>query len=170
MPSRLAESVLEIEQHVAEAGWDQPPRLFALVETAALLDREPALVERLGEEPLPGHLTGVEQEGVPADAPLEEFLAGIAWPAEVAGTALVVERVMLPAGAETHLPGSDADAMRWAAEHPERQEVRLTVGVLRDGSTECALRFRRHDRAEDVLTGPELVPGLAAALAATLAE
>ena len=29
-----AAAVLEIERHAAAAGWDQPARLFALVETA----------------------------------------------------------------------------------------------------------------------------------------
>ena len=37
----LATAVLEIERHAAEAGWDQPARLFALVETARLVAREP---------------------------------------------------------------------------------------------------------------------------------
>ena len=33
----LAAAVLEIEAHIAEAGWDQPARLYALVDTAALV-------------------------------------------------------------------------------------------------------------------------------------
>ena len=32
----LRTAVLEIESHAAEAGWDQPARLFALVPTADL--------------------------------------------------------------------------------------------------------------------------------------
>ena len=31
----LAAAVLEIESHIAEGGWDQPARLYALVDTAA---------------------------------------------------------------------------------------------------------------------------------------
>ena len=37
----LAAAVLEIESHIAEGGWDQPGRLYALVDTAALVRREP---------------------------------------------------------------------------------------------------------------------------------
>ena len=43
-----ADSTLDIEGHAAAAGWDQPPRLFALVETADLLRREPQLAAELG--------------------------------------------------------------------------------------------------------------------------
>ena len=45
----LATAVLEIERHAAEAGWDQPARLFALVETAGLVAREPHLADNLGD-------------------------------------------------------------------------------------------------------------------------
>ena len=48
----LRTAVLEIERHAAEAGWDQPARLFALVETAHLLEREPQLAASIGESPL----------------------------------------------------------------------------------------------------------------------
>ena len=34
----LAAAVLEIEAHVAHDGWDQPARLYALVDTAQLVD------------------------------------------------------------------------------------------------------------------------------------
>ena len=39
----LAIAALDTERHVAAGGWDQPPRLFALVRTADLLEREPQL-------------------------------------------------------------------------------------------------------------------------------
>ena len=39
----LAAAVLEIESHVAQDGWDQPARLYALVDTATLVAQEPAL-------------------------------------------------------------------------------------------------------------------------------
>ena len=37
----LAAAVLEIESHIAEAGWDQPARLYALVDTARMVAHEP---------------------------------------------------------------------------------------------------------------------------------
>ena len=35
MPAPLFHVVGEVEEHVAEAGWDQPPALFALVDTGS---------------------------------------------------------------------------------------------------------------------------------------
>ncbi len=46
----------------------------------------------------------------------------------------------------------------------------MTVGVLRDGTRESALRLREKDATTEVLTGAGLVPGLAEALAATFAD
>ncbi len=39
--------------HAARSGWDQPAHLFALVDTAELLEREPQLAEVLGIEAEP---------------------------------------------------------------------------------------------------------------------
>ena len=167
-PSRLTRAVVEIEAHVAAGGWDQPPRLFALVPTVDLVAAQPQLAEALGVGVLPGHLTPVEQEDLPPHSSLEELLSGIAWPPEVAGTAVAVERLMLPPTAEETLPEDASEAARVAAGHPDRQEVRLAVAVLRDGSRECAVRMRAADRDDAVLSGADLVPGLAQALAATL--
>jgi hypothetical protein len=96
----------------------------------------------------------------------------------IAGCALTVERLMLPPSAEASMPdhlkdaadADDAALAAWVAVHPERQEVRMTVAVLRDGARESALRLRSKDAPTEVLTGPELVPGLADALAATFEE
>jgi len=48
LTSPLQSVVGEVEGHVAEAGWDQPPHLFALVETEELLRAEPQLASTLG--------------------------------------------------------------------------------------------------------------------------
>ncbi len=175
----LTALVREIEQHVAEAGWDQPARLFALVATAELVAREPHLAALLGVGPGDdssvtasvghgGDLTPVEQEDLPSGDTLEELLAGIAWPDDVVGAALAVERAVLPPEAEDGLPADEADALSVLAAHPLREDVRLVVAVLRDGGRSCALRARGHDSLDAVLTGPDLVPGLVDALAATL--
>src|SRR5699024_5611632 len=58
----LLRAAVDTEQHVARAGWDQPPRLFALVRTSRLREREPDLVPDLG--PGDGY-TAIEQEGLP---------------------------------------------------------------------------------------------------------
>src|SRR5918993_3982634 len=140
----LAPALVEIEEHVADAGWDQPPRLFALAESTDLAVREPALATRLGLDGSPG-LTPVEQDGVPADRPLDDVLAGIVWPDGVVGAVVVVERIVLPPEAEDELPAEDAAAVSYAAEHPARTDVRLVAGVLRSGQRAAALRVRGHD-------------------------
>ena len=76
----------------------------------------------------------------------------------------------LPPSVEADLP-ADADAVAWAATHPLRREVRMLVGVLRSGACSATLRVRSTtDEPDDVLTGADLVPLLADALAATLVE
>jgi hypothetical protein len=168
---RLDRLTLDLERHAAASGWDQPAHLYALVETEDLLRREPQLAEQLASSAAePGGLTPVDQGDLPEHASLDELLAGIAWPAEVLGSAVTVERVMVPPTVEREMPQDEGDALQWLAEHPERQEVRLVVAVLRDGSRSAALRLRAHDDESSVLTGPDLVPGLADALAATFAD
>lgn len=173
----LTRAVLEIDEYAAGLGWDQPARLFALVDTERLRTEEPGLAQQLGmdeqaEDTPSGSLTPVEQDEIPSGVPLDEFLGTIAWPDAVAGCALTVERLMLPPSAESAVPEDlDGDALtRWVAEHPERQEVRMTVAVVRGGERESALRLREKDSATEVLTGADLVPGLAQALAATFEE
>ncbi|MET9034661.1 PPA1309 family protein [Streptomyces mirabilis] len=172
--SPLTRAVLEIDEYASGLGWDQPARLFALVDTARLRAQEPGLAAQLGlqDEPETTGLTPIEQDEIPADKPLDEFLGTIAWPDAVVGCALTVERLMLPPSAEASVPEglSDKKLAKWVAEHPDRQEVRMTVGVLRDGTRDSALRLREKDTPTEVLTGASLVPSLAEALSATFAD
>ncbi|MFI9242870.1 PPA1309 family protein [Streptomyces sp. NPDC053086] len=172
--SPLTRAVLEIDEYVSGLGWDQPARLFALVDTAQLRAQEPSLAAQLGlqDESETVGLTPIEQDEIPSGDPLDEFLGTIAWPDAVTGCALTVERLMLPPSAEAQVPSglNEAGLAQWVAQHPERQEVRMTVAVLRDGSRDAALRLREKDSPTEVLTGPDLVPGLADALAATFAD
>jgi len=162
----LASAVLEIERHGAEAGWDQPARLFALVETARLVEREPQLASSVGD----GALTPVEQEGLAGGQPLEDQLTAIVWPETVHGCAAMVERFVLPPDVEAQLPTDAAQAATYASEHPNRQEVRIVAAATRGGASFCALRMRAHDDAASVLTGPDLVPGLLDLVRGTLEE
>ena len=162
----LASAVREIELHAAEAGWDQPGRLFALVETTRLAAREPQLAATLGD----GALTPVEQEGLASGRPLEDQLPGITWPETVHGCAALVERFVLPPEVEAGLPDEPERAASYAAEHPDRQEVRIVAAATRDGESWCALRLRAHDDDTLVVTGPDLVPGLLGLVRATLEE
>jgi hypothetical protein len=166
----LAIAALDTERHVAAAGWDQPPRLFALVRTADLLAREPQLKAQMGPADLAeGAYTAIEQEGLPATSSIETLIGRIAWPDEVDGCAFAVERMVVPPEAERDLPARPEDAVDALAAHPARKDVRLLVAVLRDGGAICLLRQREHDSDDAVATGPDLAPGIVAALRATFA-
>src|SRR4051794_22827795 len=161
----LEPALAEIENHLQAAGWDRPPALFALVRAAQFLADDPETGRRLGLEQLAEDaLTPIEQDELP-DQPLDEILAGIAWPAPVPGCALSQEIVVLPPSAEAG--GTAEQAARRAADHPERREARLVVGVLRDGTSAALLRMRAADGGDDdLLTGPDLAPNLVDALLA----
>lgn len=163
--SPVRQAALEVEDHVAGGGWDQPPRLFALVLTADLLAKQPELATELDE---PDLYTPIEQE-LPAGREVEELLAEIGWPDEVAGCAVVVERLTLPAEAEAQVPEDPAEALEFAAQHPDRQEMRIVAAALRDGAAHVAVRPRVPADAP-LIEGPGLIPGLVALLNATLAD
>ena len=171
----LTQAVIEIEQHVAADGWNQHPRMFALVPTADLLVTQPRMAAALGLSDETAHtggiptLTSIEQEGLALDQPLDEMLAKMVWPPAVDGCALVIESQMLPPSAEASLPDGE-ELQAWVAKHPERQDVRMAVAVLRDGTRQAAIRLRSKDSDMEVLSGPDLVPNLATALLGTFDE
>ena len=168
----LASVVLEIENHASGEGWDRPARLYALVDTAQLVAREPALAAAMGLDSASaeGSFTPVEQDQLAPDQPLEVALESITWPPNVAGCAAVVERLVLPPDADRDIPDDPASAEEFAREHPDRQEVRIVAGATRAGATYCALRLRAHDDDQSVVGGADLVPGLLQLLVATLEE
>ena len=53
-------------------------------------------------------------------------------------------------------------------ERPDREDVRMVVGVLRTGESWCAVRSRSRDSSDQVMNGEALVPGLVEALSSTL--
>ena len=163
----LETTLAEIEQHLAIAGWDRPPALFALVRADRFLADDPETARRLGLDQVAGPtLTPIEQDELP-EGPLDEVLAGLEWPAAVTGCVLSQEIVFLPPEAEAGLTAEQAAGR--AAGHPDRREARLVVGALRDGTTAAVLRLRETDGgAGELLTGPDLAPNLAAALLDTL--
>ncbi|GAB2444420.1 PPA1309 family protein [Nocardioides hungaricus] len=168
----LAAAVLEIEGHAAEGGWDQPARLYALVDTRTIVEHEPALAAAMGldESSALGSLTPVEQDQLAPDRPLEVALQSMSWPPSVAGCAAVVERLVLPPDADAVIPEDPVAAEEFAREHPDRQEVRIAAGATRAGATYCALRLRAHDDDQSVVGGVDLVPQLLQLLGATLEE
>jgi hypothetical protein len=170
-PAGVAALAREIEEFMAAGGWDQPPQLFALVPTAALLDEQPELAGQLDRA---NPLTPVAQEALP-DGDLAEALARIAWPDLVIGCALAQEIIVLPPGSESELPDvaeADAESLRRAAaDHPQRTEARLVAAVLRDGEGACVMRLRgvgAEEPVDEIIDSPDLAPNLVEALKATL--
>lgn len=173
----LTRAVQEIEAHVADLGWDAAPRLFALVRTAQALSREPGLAQQLPAMDAaaaaadPDHLLSVEQDELDTVGgvdDLESLLGRLAWPEEVAGVAVTVERLVLPSGVDEQAPADPDEALAWLAAHPQRQDVRIAAAVLRDGTRACVIRSR--NESDPLLNGPDLVPNLTDALAATFDE
>jgi hypothetical protein len=166
MPSGLEVAMRELDVHVAEGGWDQPTRLFAIADTEALLAREPQLsVELSATHSL---WTTIEQQEIPPHDDLDDLLGGIRWPAAVEGVALSAERIMVDEESAGDLPADPVATRRTVAEHPLRHEMRITIGVLRDGDRCTVLRLREHDHADSVIVGEDLIDGLGQLLLNTL--
>ena len=168
----LIAALLELERHVGRDGWDQPPRLFALVLTDVIAAAEPVVAAELGLRGTaaggpPDALTAVEQEEFASSGDLAADLAQLEWPDTVFGCALAAERTFLPSALEHEVPAEPAAAAAYVATHPQRQEMRIVVGVDRAGNRHGLARLV--DQADELLGGAELVPGLAEALAHTLA-
>lgn len=84
-PKALARCVHEVVDHIDAEGWDQPPKLYALVPTELLAAAEPGLLDQLEDG---AEYTPIEQEPLPDDIiggsrALEEFLATTNWPESV---------------------------------------------------------------------------------------
>lgn len=171
----LRGAVLELEQHAAQAGWDQPAQLFALIPAGDLLAQDPQMASLvgLGPDTHPDVLVTVEQGELPPEVPLEELLSQIEWPEEVRGAAVIVERLVLPPSAG-EVPEDPDEAAAFAAAHPEREEVRIIAAAKRPdegwpaGSAYAAMRLRSRDEDFAVLEAPDLVPGLLELLLSTL--
>jgi hypothetical protein len=167
----LVAALLELDRYVGRDGWDQPPRLFALVLTDVLAAAEPALSRELGLRTTeaggpPNALTAIEQDEFRSSGDLTGDLAAVEWPETVSGCALTTVRTFLPAAYEADLPTESAAAAAAVAAHPQRQEIRVVVGVDRAGNRHGVGRLA--SRPEELLGAPDLVPGLASALAHTL--
>lgn len=116
----------DLDRYVAVDGWAQPPRLFAVVVTD-------------------GAVSTVEQAWDATGEDLIADLAAIAWPSEVAGAVVSVQRVLEP-------------------DH----DVRLTVGAMRDQTAATALRYREHDADDAVAVAANVVSRLERAVWDTL--
>lgn len=171
----LVAALTDIERFVGHGGWDQPARLFALVETDVLIAADPAIAEQLGlrgtaDGAPEGGLTSVEQEDFHIHGDVGEALAQIGWPATVHGCALAIERSILPSDAEIELPDDPEAAARAVAAHPRHDDVRIICGALRTPDGPISFGVGRLRSRDELLATPDLVPGLGAALAQTLSS
>ena len=123
----LAVAVAEVEEFAAAAGWDAPPQLFALVDTADLLAAEPRLAASLAPA---ARYTPIAQDPLP-EGELSDALAQISWPDEVAGCVLVQEIVVLPPEARDGLSDDPGDGGR-------RRPPRTRTGRRRGWSPGCS--------------------------------
>lgn len=167
----LLAALIELDRHLQAAGWDQPTRLFALVLTDELAVAEPELAAQLGlrttaDGAAPGGLTAIEQETFASTGDLLTDLGTVAWPSTVFGCAVSTERTFLPAAYEAELPTDPETAAEVVANHPQRQDLRVVVGVDRAGHRQGLARLA--SEPDELLGGADLVPGLSAALAETL--
>lgn len=167
----LITAVIELEQLANETGWDQSPQLYALVKTREIIDKLTFLTDEehqaLTQTTLvnPEHLFSIYQDQM--DNPIEK-LHTVYFDEEVAGVALVMERIMIPADAETAIPEEEQARDQYLLSHHQREDIRMAVGVLRSGETWCAIRSRSHDDDKLVAQGPTLIPEVIKALAETL--
>lgn len=167
----LIAALIDLEHHVAEAGWEQPPRLFALVLTDLLVASEPELANTLGlrstaDGGATDALTAVEQDEFAGSDDVLAALARIEWPAAVFGCAISLLRTFLPAAYEGDLPSDPRRAAEAVAAHPQRQEIRVVVGTDRAGNRHGVARLV--SQPDELLAADDLVPGLTEALAHTL--
>jgi hypothetical protein len=168
----LIAALMELERHVGTDGWDQAPRLFALVSTDAVIAAEPELAGNLGlrgssDGGHPDALTAIEQDHFQPTSDLLADLSAIFWPEAVHGCALSLESTFLPADAEADIPDDPDLAREYVASHELQQEMRVVVGVDRAAHRHGVARIR--SRPEELLGAADLVPGLTDALAHTLA-
>ena len=120
----LAAAVLEIEHHIAGGGWDQPARLYALVDTAELVEREPELAQRWAwTRPRPrladaGRAGPARRRRPPLEGCWSRSPGPTAWP----GCAAVVERLVLPPEADDQIPDDPRGARRSPASTPNARK------------------------------------------------
>lgn len=172
MKDALQKVTAEIEHGTAKLGWDRPPALYALVKTSTLLgqpDLPPDIAQQVRAEWDGGdnHLSAILQEQMPEDN-IEEMLPRLAWPEDVLGAVVCVERVIVPPEVEQQAPDDEDAAIEFISNHPQRTEVRLVVSALRSGETWSMIRARDFDADETVASGDNLVPQLAELLTASL--
>lgn len=136
-------AMLEAESYADDKGWGGRPHLYALTEKTSTVaaDGESAAGIRGARHDA---LVLVDRGRLP-DGDLVEVLAGIHWPADVAGCVLVTELAALSPGGEEDAPIDPVAAGQWTSVHPDGRAARLAVGIRRSGEHKCGLRIKGED-------------------------
>ncbi|MGJ3509196.1 PPA1309 family protein [Enemella sp. A6] len=166
----LVAALVQLEHHVGHLGFDQPPRLFALVRTATLIETEPELATQVGlsTDAPEGSLTAVEQDGFDPGDDLVAALNRIFWPETVAGVACSMVSSFLPNGVDAELPDDPHEAADYVAAHPDKVDLLVVAGAMRSGARHGVGRLITHP--DDLISGDDLVPGFTQTLARTLLD
>ncbi|SPT52755.1 Uncharacterised protein [Actinomyces bovis] len=170
----LAGTLVEIEAHIDQLGWDRPVLVFALARTLTMLESDPDVAKLLPQEACeeaqanPEALTAVLQEELPVASTLDELLGQLTWPEHIEGAAICTESTVVPAEVDAQaLAITDPQERQdFLAAHQERQDVRILAAAMRSGENWCVMRTRGQSQ---LLQGENLVPQLVEGLRGTFA-
>jgi len=153
----LNAAMLEAVDFVHAEGWDAPPSLFALVPTRLLADQladpDEASPLTLVVQELPEHI-------LPGSDELGDYLARLAWPAEVEGVILAQEINFRDVSRDD----AAARPARLFSGVLRAEDVELTLLQLRPTEEELAEAGPFGEDRIDLRGGPGVAPGVLAAL------
>jgi len=154
--SHLHDVIRELDDHIANSGWDQPTALFAIV------SGDPDSPEQTDAASVQSNKQLLfEPQGIDfSDQAIIDVLRTLGWDEAVSGLAIAAERII-------SVENEDAKDLEQDA-YSTTQEIRVLAIVMRTGETMNAIRYRSHDEPDDLLTGENLVPELNQALLMSL--
>lgn len=152
----LHDVIRELDEHIANSGWDQPVQLFAIV-SGDSVSEEQLVASDTDESPQ----LLFEPQGIDfSDGSIIDVLRTLGWDDAVQGLAIAAERIISVENQDV----SDLEHDSYST----TQEIRVLAIALRTGETMNAIRYRSHDEPDDLLTGENLVPELNQALFGSL--
>lgn len=155
-PQALNKAMLEAVDFIHAEGWDAQPTLFALVPSQLIdIADDDAPLTLVVQDHLPPHI-------LPGSNELGDYISRIQWPDEVVGAILAQEITMRD-------PSDPTDKLRQARllSGVLRSEVDLTLLQLRPTEEELAELGPFGEDKVELRGGPQVAPGVIAALRAT---
>lgn len=152
----LHDVIRELDEHIANSGWDQPVQLFAIVSGDSVSEEQLAASDTDESPQLLFEPQGIDF----SDGSIIDVLRTLGWDDAVQGLAIAAERIISVENQDV----SDLEHDSYST----TQEIRVLAIALRTGETMNAIRYRSHDEPDDLLTGENLVPELNQALFGSL--